>query len=523
MAQPTGRDGRNQWIAFSLLAIFSAFYIFSGHRTWLNIFDEGITLYGADRILRGEHPFRDCFTFFPPGQFYLLAAVFRLFGDCLGAARICTLTIHFAIVVAGYFLSKRLSDRRWAILSAAGCALWIGSLRMYESPTSPAILLSFLSCLALAPWFETKSRGALVMAGCLAGLTAVFRHDYGVYVLLSAGAGIILFGLLQEKASAFSAMRPWGAYFLGFFLAVLLPAALLLRFGRRDDLWLGLVRFPLSISPKYVGHPYPSFGAHPVEAFPFYLPFIAYAGAIVKLARLRRAKACSSRDWLALVVLGLGIAALGHVRGSSDTYHLTGTLLVSFLLLPWLFSARGRAGSAWAWVLCALVIAAADAEAVRFKAEILESTPERLDLVPLNLPRGRWVYLPRGQAQLYERAVRETQACAGPDGRIFSASLRYDVAGLNDVIFYYLAERAAGTRYYHDVGGITTTRPIQKEMIRELEEHQVNCVMLWTVGSGSGATVGGVSSGVTELDEYIRRHFRVYDSFWNYVLLRRAG
>src|SRR6266498_5768003 len=43
--------------------------------------DEGIVLRGAERILNGYLPYRDFFTFDTPGSFYLVALLFRIFGD----------------------------------------------------------------------------------------------------------------------------------------------------------------------------------------------------------------------------------------------------------------------------------------------------------------------------------------------------------------------------------------------------------------------------------------------------------
>jgi hypothetical protein len=44
-------------------------------------YDEGIVLLGADRVLRGDVPYRDFWTLYGPATFYLPAAAFRLFGE----------------------------------------------------------------------------------------------------------------------------------------------------------------------------------------------------------------------------------------------------------------------------------------------------------------------------------------------------------------------------------------------------------------------------------------------------------
>src|ERR1051326_4140789 len=49
--------------------------------------DEGIVLQGAERILGGQLPYRDFFSFYTPGSFYLVAWLFRIFGDSFTIAR----------------------------------------------------------------------------------------------------------------------------------------------------------------------------------------------------------------------------------------------------------------------------------------------------------------------------------------------------------------------------------------------------------------------------------------------------
>ena len=45
--------------------------------------DEGIILQGAQRILQGEVLYRDFFSFYTPGSYYLLAALFKVFGSSM--------------------------------------------------------------------------------------------------------------------------------------------------------------------------------------------------------------------------------------------------------------------------------------------------------------------------------------------------------------------------------------------------------------------------------------------------------
>ena len=69
---------RVPWIALVVVSIVAQL-------AWMDAtvgtYDEGLVLVGADRVLRGDLPYRDFWTLYGPGSYYLLAGLFRLFGE----------------------------------------------------------------------------------------------------------------------------------------------------------------------------------------------------------------------------------------------------------------------------------------------------------------------------------------------------------------------------------------------------------------------------------------------------------
>jgi hypothetical protein len=65
--------------AAAVLALVALAYIVLGLNRGLSI-DEAIPVVAAMRILDGDRPYRDFWVIYPPGQLYLLAALFRIFG-----------------------------------------------------------------------------------------------------------------------------------------------------------------------------------------------------------------------------------------------------------------------------------------------------------------------------------------------------------------------------------------------------------------------------------------------------------
>src|SRR5215813_3965965 len=80
--------------------------------------DEGIVLQGAHRILDGQLPYRDFFTFYTPGSFYLTAALFKVFGDSILVARSALMFFGASFTVIAYSLAKRACTHAIALLTA---------------------------------------------------------------------------------------------------------------------------------------------------------------------------------------------------------------------------------------------------------------------------------------------------------------------------------------------------------------------------------------------------------------------
>ena len=59
---------------------------------------DGVSTVGAERVLRGEIPYRDFWTMYAPGHFYLLALVFLVFGPHLLAEVVAASVISAAAI-----------------------------------------------------------------------------------------------------------------------------------------------------------------------------------------------------------------------------------------------------------------------------------------------------------------------------------------------------------------------------------------------------------------------------------------
>ena len=81
--------------------------------------NEGITLAGAERILQGQVPYRDFFSFVTPGSPYLMALWFKLFGSSFVVARSVMLVYAGMFAAITYLLARRMGSRSAALFAAA--------------------------------------------------------------------------------------------------------------------------------------------------------------------------------------------------------------------------------------------------------------------------------------------------------------------------------------------------------------------------------------------------------------------
>jgi len=137
------------------LVIFSGafFYFLAGIHREVNIYDEGVVVYGAERVLRGDTPYRDFWTIYSPGQFYTLAAVLKLFGSFVLVERVWDLFVRSLLGLAIFFVGFKLTGFKPAVLCWLVATFWLGYIGYYNYPLFPAMLFSLASLLFIMNYF----------------------------------------------------------------------------------------------------------------------------------------------------------------------------------------------------------------------------------------------------------------------------------------------------------------------------------------------------------------------------------
>jgi hypothetical protein len=516
--------------------------------TGLNVYDEGLRLYGAQRILAGDLPYRDVFTYYGPAQFYWPALLFRLFGTQVLVARVGNLFFGAVAAAALFALCRSAAlPVRWSLMPVVALLvpLYRGDL-LYACDPAFSLVLAAGAVLTgtSAPTRGLVPRGCLrcLAAGLLVGLAALFRQDVGAYgavaaVVIQVGIAVSRPGRRQRWVGLAAVARSLGCLALGIALVVG-PVYGLLAAGGVWRVLEALVVFPAT-SLAYRDLPYsyelrrlywslramesigPPAVVQAVRAGVLLTPFVGL-GAVLSLALplVRRATLeMEGRARVLLFVLTLALGLSMYALGRSDFYHVyplhvlcvcaTSLILASVL--------ERRAGSWEARLLSASLSVLIGVALVGMSVAQRSAVA---GYAPLGLARATGIVVPEQLAGL-SRAVADIDA-KDSDPRILVASMRHDRVHDNAVILYFLSGRASGT-YFHDfIPGLTTTQAVQERIVAELRRNNVRTIVVWKGVLPEEPNLSAVSSHVFVLDDFLRSEFvPVRDTDDYRILVRR--
>ncbi|MEI7889833.1 MAG: hypothetical protein WCI34_05945, partial [Actinomycetes bacterium] len=107
-----------------------------------------------------------------------------------------------------------------------------------------------------------------------------------------------------------------------------------------------------------------------------------------------------------------------------------------------------------------------------------------------------------------------------PPGPIYVASRRSDLVTAGAPLFYVLSGRENVTRYDIAAPGVVTSERVQREIISALETTGAPVVRYEAgITAAPEPNLAGKSSGVTLLDEYLKRSYRELARFGTWVVL----
>lgn len=503
----------------------------------VRIYDEGTSVYGAARVLKGEVPYRDFWTIYGPGQFYLLALVFKIFGTSLLIERIFATALASLFVLLVYVLARKVANPLASLISWVLMLAWLAPLGFnLATPLIPGLIFSLLSLWAALAYLEDSRPRSLFLAGLAAAGAGVFRHDLGFYTVAAESLLLIPFVLSRTRLQGL--LRATGVY-LGGLVVVLAPVAVLLvATVPLGDLAADLIVFPLTTYPKVRSLPYPwnpvvdpsliaecltCYAKASLERLGYLLPpAVIAAGLIVTALGVRRRtfRWDDPATWARLLLLAGAILYFNEGRFRALPTQLVPAMALVFVLVPVFVADLGKRSRLFALALSAFV-AAAMLFPLYEKARLTKNLITRPAAFSFSLPRAGGISARRDSG--YEAAIRFVRARVPEGDRIFVGNLRHDMVFVNDILFYFLSERHSATRYHELHPGLVTSETVQDEIVRDLERHRVRYLVLRDESAHTPEpNESGRSSGVTLLDDYIRSTFSPVEAFGDYSVWVRS-
>jgi hypothetical protein len=197
---PAGISGVNRLVTSdvvvaTILGILTAIYLLPLRHIMRIDADEGIILQGAIRVLQGQLPYRDFFSFYTPASYFWDALLFRVFGDTITVPR-TTLMVYGSLFSAStYLLARRLASRTAAIfvtlLLMVSCVP-VRFLLSHNWDSTMAALLAFCCAIAL---LHRPNLAFAAGIGFFSSMSVLFNQARGVGFVAGLCLGFALLKL----------------------------------------------------------------------------------------------------------------------------------------------------------------------------------------------------------------------------------------------------------------------------------------------------------------------------------------
>ncbi len=153
----------------------------------------GANLVPAERVLKGEVPYRDFYKIQTPGILLLNAGLFKLWGTTLITAFAGVLVFKILTVVMVFRIARLIVPRLAAVVATLLTLVWLppgGPFR--PAPIQYEMLFLLAAIYFTLLWLDSKKAFHIFAAGLAVGLVAIFKQNVGVYAATALGFSIIL-------------------------------------------------------------------------------------------------------------------------------------------------------------------------------------------------------------------------------------------------------------------------------------------------------------------------------------------
>lgn len=506
----------------------------------LVFYDDGVLLYGAERVLAGDIPYKDFWFIYTPGNIYLLALIFKIFGPSIMVERILNTLICFFIVVVTFLMARKIIKNTVALIITiflATFCVWFNGL--YANQNIP-ILLSLISGFYFLNYIKSYQKLYLIIAGLFIGITTVFRQDIGLYTFIAVSIALMAFEYQKSKASLSSiggiinSFKIWFIV-LGSTLIIIIPLFIyFMMIVPLQDLFIQFVIYPTEIYPLYFSLPYPLPTSINNLITMYFPPLILAITSIWVVFKIKN-RLITKMEWMVIFILLLGLISMNSLRVMAIAHHMHLTMITSIILFSFFFSEYVRINkiisrfrklekgnqsiNIFFTIFSILVIFGITFFSIHMVDDKISKNSLSLETVKGS---GIMIYSDDNDFKDTVEYVREN---VPPNEKIFVGTSRHDIMIYNQVMLYFLSDRKSATRYSDMIPGVVTTRNVQDEIVGELKDNDVKYFILFDfkkIPKSKSNPEKYESSGVTVLDEYIKNNYNPIKTIGNYTIYKRV-
>ncbi len=342
-----------------------------------NLLDEGSTAAQALRILNGDVIYRDFFTVVTPASYFTVAGLFQIFGEQLIVLRWAAVACGLAILLATLAITRRVAS--WPFAAAAGLltTVWGWFLITPNFYSLQAALCALVALLCYLRDAEAPHPKWIVLAGVMAGLTALVKQNIGAYAAAGLLLSIWISRAFDRSTGVRRRLRQSALFTAGVAIPFVPTLLYLVIAGAGPYLYESWVYYPLVKYPDRFALPFPSFypllpehgvftlrdaagalvtGRVPEPAvfdiwvkFVLYLPVLVYPLTIAALAWLawrfhRHDDEAAGREGRFLIAIAVtGAMLLLQTWPRADLTHLLFGMQPTFALFGYLTFVAWRA------------------------------------------------------------------------------------------------------------------------------------------------------------------------------------
>ncbi len=507
------RMKRQNYIS-TFLVFFSAFaWFLIGANFGLNIYDEGIGIVGAKRILMGEVPYRDFWTIYSPLWYYVLGLWIKLFGSEIFVIRLFTILLNSISISIIYKTIK--SQNINPYLGTLAAAMFLSLSPFYGRAIPLALLFTFLMIYYL---LNKKSNSDYIIIGILNVLLFATRHDFGIYAIAST----ICVAIFENKILKEKSIKQYLIYLMTLLFVLCLYFLILLKIGALGDYFEYAYKFVFEKFGVGRSLPFPNpFIVFFEENVPigsrvynlwlsiiFYLPFVLIGTLFYLIIKSKIEISSESKFFVTITLFSLIFSAQGMVRSGYE--HILPSLLIITMMIT---SIMVRLNLANKFYLLFLLIFFSFPPIAKKAQSLIYLYSGKSSEIKSHF--SKFIKLPKEEAENYNNLIEYVQIFDRSE-YLYSGVLYHEKIFINDIMLYHLTNRYPATKYHELHPGQATEASIQDEIIAELKSKKTHVLVLYYDKESEKQKIIGESN----LDEYIRENYLLSKIFGNYYVFR---